>query len=427
MKKITWLLPLVVITISVNAQKKEDRKTIGNLQSHITFLSSNKLESRSTGAPGEQLAANYLAEQMKNSGLTPMGNDGYLQAFTVKESREPSANCSVTIDQQTLKTGRDFLPLPFSAQKTAKGEVITGVNEPDNIWFINMEDIDSSSQLTTLQQCFRLAKEAEKAGATGVIFYNGKVDAPEVQKWLQEATPALSIPAVWVNDATSKLLSADDANGFQVNIRVAFDNIKRNGTNVIGYINNKADRTIILGAHYDFPGWDSSVQSSNNASGTAALLELARLLRNSSLHNNNYLVVAFSGKEQNLAGSNYFAAHPTIDLSTVNYMINLDGIGQLSPDQPLQVNGSSSSDDWTGILQQVSPEGFRLNVSNTAGVSDHAAFFKKHIPVLSFSTNSLVPENNKINYDGTLGVIKLVYRIIDKTNSKDKLAFTSAQ
>lgn len=427
MKKINWLLPLVVITISVNAQKKEDRKTIGNLQSHITFLSSNKLESRSTGAPGEQLAANYLAEQLQASGLAPMGDDQFLQTFTVKESREPAANCSVTIDQKTLKAGDDFLPLPFSASKAAKGEVITGVNEPDNIWFINMEDIDPSSSSSTLEQCLKLGKEAEKAGATGMIFYNGKVDAPEVQKWLAQVTPVLAIPAIWVDEATSKLLTTDDANGFQVNIHVAFEHIKRSGTNVIGYINNKADRTIIIGAHYDFPGWDNKIQTSNNASGTAALLELARLLHNSSLHNNNYLLVAFSGKEQNLAGSNYFATHPTIDLTTVNYMINLDGIGQLSPDQPLQVNGSSSSNDWTDILHQVTPQELKLNVSNTASTSDHAAFFKKHIPVLSFSTNSLIPESSKINYDGTLSVLKLVYKIIDKTNNKDKLAFTSAQ
>ncbi|RFS23530.1 hypothetical protein DVR12_10985 [Chitinophaga silvatica] len=427
MKKITWLLPLVVITISVNAQKKEDRKTIGNLQSHINYLSSNQLESRSTGAPGEQLAAAYLSTQMQTIGLTPMGNDNYLQTFTVKETREPSANCLMTINDKSLEAGQQFLPLPFSAEKTAKGEVIPGVNEPDNIWFINMEDLDSNSQKSLLQQCFQLGKEAEKAGATGIVFYNGNTTLPQAKKWLDEPVAILSIPAVWVDSSTSKILSSDDANGFQIDFKVAFDDIKRNGTNVIGYINNKAEHTIIIGAHYDFPGWDATIPVNDNATGIAALLELARLLHNSALHNNNYLIVAFSGKEQNLAGSNYFATHPTINLSTVNYMINLDGIGQLSADKPLQINGSTSSADWTSILQQVTPQELPLNVNAASSFSDHATFFKKHIPVLSFSTNSTSTDNTKINYDGTLSVLKLVYKIIDKTNNKDKLAFTSVQ
>ena len=90
---------------------------------------------------------------------------------------------------------------------------------------------------------------------------------------------------------------------------------KRTGHNVIGYIDNGAPNTIVLGAHYDHLGYGEDGNSmlrtgehlihngaDDNASGTAALIELSRLLKNSKLNNNNYLFIAFSGEELGLFG-----------------------------------------------------------------------------------------------------------------------------
>lgn len=416
---------MVVVTIYVHAQKKEDRKTIGNLQLHINYLSSDKLDGRSTGAPGEQLAAAYIAAQMQKSGLTPMGDDGFLQTFTVKETREPAAACHMTINEDKLLAGKQFLPLPFSAEKPAKGEAMPSVNEPDNIWLINVAEMDTDSRKNMLELYLQQTQVAEKSGASGVVFYNGKESITEVLKWLEQRPATTGIPAVWVNNDISKKLNADDAGSFQVNMQIAFKAIKRTGTNVIGYINNKAPRTIIIGAHYDYPGWETTAKAEDNASGTAALLEIARLLNGSRLHNNNYIVIAFSGKEQGLSGSKYFAAHSAVNLSQVNYMINMDGISQFNPGKALQIGGTGTSPGWATILQQATTKELPL-VYDSSGIdnSDHASFYKKNIPVLYFSTSTASSEN-KINYDGTLHVLKLVYNIIDKTNDKDKLAFSS--
>lgn len=427
MKKTTWLLPLVVVTTCIYAQKKEDRKTLGNLQAHISYLSSDKLEGRSTGAPGERLAATYLSEQMQKMGLNPMGEDGFLQAFTVKETREPSADCQMTIGGNKLETGKQFVPLPFSAGKTARGEAIPGVNEPDNIWLINAAELDTDSRKSMAEQYLQQTQIAEKAGATGVVFYNGKETAAEVLKWLDQRPKATGIPAVWVDAGVSKKLNADDADGFPIQMQIGFKNIQRNGTNVIGYINNKAPRTIVIGAHYDYRGWDATDKTEDNASGTAAMLEIARLLKNSRLHNNNYIIIAFSGKEQGLSGSSYFASHSKVDLSQVNYMINMDGIGTLSPGTALQIGGTGTSPGWSAIIQQAATKELPL-VYDSSGISnsDHASFYKKNIPVLYFCKNTPAAAD-KVNYDGTLHVLKLVYNIIDQTNNKDKLAFSSVQ
>lgn len=425
MKKITWLLPLVFVTIYVHAQRKEDRKTIGNLQLHIGYLNSDKLAGRSTGAPGEQLAAAYIAKQLQQSGLTPMGEDGFLQTFTVKETREPAASCHMILNEDKLQAGKQFLPLPFSAEKPVKGDVIPNVNEPDNIWLINVAEMDTDNHKSMLEQYLQQTRIAEKSGASGVVFYNGKESIAEVNLWLEQHPTPAGIPAVWVSNDISKKLNAEDAGTFTINLQVSFKAIKRSGTNVIGYIDNKAPRTIIIGAHYDYPGWETTAKAEDNASGTAALLEVARLLAASRLHNNNYIIIAFSGKEQGLSGSKYFAAHSTVNLSQVNYMINMDGIGQLDPGASLQIGGTGTSPGWSAILQQATTKELPLAYDSTGiGNSDHASFYKKNIPVLYFSTSN-TSSSDKINYNGTLNVLKLVYNIIDKTNDKDKLAFTT--
>lgn len=183
----------------------------------------------------------------------------------------------------------------------------------------------------------------------------------------------------------------------------------------------------MIGAHYDYPGWDATDKTEDNASGTAAMLEIARLLKNSRLHNNNYIIIAFSGKEQGLSGSSYFASHSKVDLSQVNYMINMDGIGTLSPGTALQIGGTGTSPGWSAIIQQAATKELPL-VYDSSGISnsDHASFYKKNIPVLYFCKNTPASAD-KVNYDGTLHVLKLVYNIIDKTNNKDKLAFSSIQ
>jgi metal-dependent amidase/aminoacylase/carboxypeptidase family protein len=100
--------------------------------------------------------------------------------------------------------------------------------------------------------------------------------------------------------------------------------------NVIGFIDNKAPNTIILGAHFDHLGYgdenslykgDSSIHNGadDNASGVAAMLLLAEELSERNI-NNNYLFIGFSGEEKGLFGSNYYSKNPTIDLEKVNYL-----------------------------------------------------------------------------------------------------------
>ncbi|SHL88117.1 Peptidase family M28 [Chitinophaga jiangningensis] len=441
MKKITWLLPLVVTTVLVSAQKKSDRKTLTNLQQHISYLSSDKLEGRLTGAPGEKLAAEYIQSQMQQIGLVPKGTDGFLQTFSVKEGREPAANCSFELNHRPLTAGTQYIPLPFTATKAAKGEVLPQANEPDNIWLINVAELDSTKFTSRRELYKRETAEAAKAGATGVIFFNGTESLPEINSWLETNETAASIPAVWVSKEISKILDDENANSFLIQLNVALKPVKRTGTNVIGYVDNKAARTVIIGAHYDHLGYGEDNNgltkgkvlyhgANDNASGIAALLELARQIKASKLKNTNFLFVAFSGNEQSLSGSKYLTANSPIDLSQANYMLNLDMIGRLNTTHGLQIAGMGTSPSWTKLLENTNKETKVVYEASGVGNSDHTSFYRKQIPVLFFFTGMEdyhQPEDSadKINYEGTLTVMKVVFELIEKTDTIEKLAFTA--
>ena len=438
------LFALLLPFTQSNAQKKADRKSLGNLQNSIITLSSDKMDGRRTGTPGEQLAVAFIADQMKQSGLIPKGNDGYLQTFPVSEGRIIGDKSLLTVNVANLTPGEEFIPLPFSAEKSVKGDVIKDINEPDNIWLINVKEFEAQPHAEAVEIYRQYAREAAKSSATGVVFYNGTEKPDEVKKWLSATSEPLTIPAIWVNSAVSKTISA--AEDIHINIRVAFAVSKRTGTNVVGYIDNKALTTIIIGAHFDHLGHGEDHNSlapdsksihhgaDDNASGTAAMLELARQFKGSRFSKNNYLFVAFSGEELGLFGSKYFADHSSVDPATFNYMINMDMVGRLDETKGLQIGGIGTSPTWPALMKQAAPEGLQLTYdSSGTGPSDHTSFYRKNIPVLFFFTGTHTDyhkpsdDADKINYEGEIRVIRMVYNIVEKTNELPKLTFTKTR
>lgn len=214
------------------------------------------------------------------------------------------------------------------------------------------------------------------------------------------------------------------------------------GRNVIGFIDHKAENTIVIGAHYDHLGMghEGSLHrgepmvhngADDNASGVAVMLYLADKLLDTNTEN-NYLFIAFSGEEMGLLGSNYFVKNPTIDLSKVNYMINMDMVGRLKKNKTLAIYGTGTSPIWGETIKEANSNhtfDFKLN-SSGVGPSDHTSFYLQDIPVLHFFTGQHVdyhkPSDDleKLNYDGMLKIGNYIHRIISKVNSQGKLTFT---
>ncbi len=158
---------------------------------------------------------------------------------------------------------------------------------------------------------------------------------------------------------------------------------------------------VVVGAHYDHLGLggfgaldpDSTGRVHNgaddNASGSAALLEIARQLR-SRRPARTILFIAFSGEELGDLGSSYFVKHPLVEpIDSVYAMVNLDMVGRLRNDRLLAL-GAASAKEFPGLLDSLNAaEGhFDLHASGDGwGPSDHASFFAAKRPVLHFFTD----------------------------------------
>lgn len=211
------------------------------------------------------------------------------------------------------------------------------------------------------------------------------------------------------------------------------------GTNVIGYIDNKAENTVIIGAHYDHLGMggESSLHregtaihngADDNASGVAVMLQIADSLAKRE-DNHNYLFMAFSGEEIGLLGSNYFAKNPTVDLGKVNYMINMDMVGRLREDWTLSVSGTGTSPIWGQVLNSTNP-GFKLVLKESGvGPSDHTSFYLQDLPVLHFFTgqhedyHKPTDDADKLNYEGMEMIVGYITSVISELDDDPKLTF----
>ena len=208
--------------------------------------------------------------------------------------------------------------------------------------------------------------------------------------------------------------------------------------NVIGFIDNGAKNTVVIGAHYDHLGYGGQGSlyvgkeihngADDNASGTALMLDLANQLKFDNF-NNNYLFIGFSGEEMGLLGSNYFVKNPTIDLSSINYMINLDMVGRLKEDKSLAIYGVGTSPIFK---QTISSNNDSFNIiENESGVgpSDHTSFYINDIPVLHFFTGQHADyhkpsdDPDKINYQGVKEISDYIFSLISDLNDNGRIAF----
>lgn len=211
--------------------------------------------------------------------------------------------------------------------------------------------------------------------------------------------------------------------------------------NVVGFIDNNAAKTIILGAHYDHLGTGGNGFSlsqeeevhngaDDNASGVAAILAVAEKLRPEKNNVYNYLFLAFSGEEFGLWGSNYFTKNPTLDLKNVAAMINLDMVGRLKDDQSIMIGGIGTSPVWKDLLDKSNVSGLKQTYdSSGTGPSDHTSFYFQNIPVLFYFTgqhsdyHKVTDDADKINYAGVEMIVNNLYTLVKGLNKVKEMPF----
>jgi hypothetical protein len=184
--------------------------------------------------------------------------------------------------------------------------------------------------------------------------------------------------------------------------------------NVIGILEGSrphADEAVVIGAHYDHlgsGGQGSAAPGStevhngadDNASGTAALMEIARnLVAGRDQVGRTVIFIAFTGEERGLLGSAHYVQNPIVPLEKTVAMLNLDMVGRLD-DNKLIVNGTGTAKEFDAWVDQLNERhGFEISKSEGGfGPSDHTSFYAEEIPVLHFFSG-LHPDYHKPSDD----------------------------
>lgn len=456
MKNLVFVFTLVFFNTVISAQYISE-KSKNLLGEHVEYLADDKLEGRLTGTAGEKMALDYIIDQFRSIKLLPAGTEGYTQAFEFTRDITPTDKTQLTIDGQQLVLNTDYYPLSQSGNGSVKAGTFYahfGIHAPalnyddysgngdrkGKIFIIEISSPDGihpHSKYTDYTSVDKKIQTAIEFGASAIVFINPDEDAEDPSKKLSSKITPYSIPVIFCSKKIDPL-AIDE-------IEIAVE-LKKNtavGHNVAGFIDNKAPTTIIIGAHYDHLGYGDEDHSlyrgapavhngaDDNASGTSALIELARYLKKSKWKNNNYLFIAFSGEELGLLGSSAYAKGELLQKYTVNYMLNMDMVGRLdTTDKALIINGVGTSPVWVDELNKINLYGLRIKTTESGiGPSDHTSFYLKDIPVLHFFSGTHndyhkpSDDYDKINVEGMKEICDYMLTLIGNLDGKGKLEF----
>ncbi len=424
----------------------------------VRWLADDDREGRGVGTAGLDQARRWLAERFRALGVEPAGTDGYFESFEVPVAVEARPGTSAAVDGTAIAGGA-FRPASFSASGEAAGEVVAanyGITAPE-LGIDDYKDLAVKGKIVAVRRFVPeggafadtaverrygdlryKAFNAREHGAVGVIFVDLPVGAtPPAETPLPalaldpiDAGGDVGIPAVAIQREAGAPLFAG---GHRAALKVELERKTKPAANVVGVIRAGAtDRlpgALVVGAHYDHLGHggtgslapdshDVHNGADDNASGTAALLEVARELAGQKDHlRRDVYLIAFSGEESGTLGSTAFTRHPTSNLKAADLtaMLNMDMVGRLRGNQ-VAVLGGESAEEWKEIVPAACDrERVVCALSGDGyGPSDHSPFYAAGVPVLHFFTgphedyHKPSDDADKINAAGGARVAALV-------------------
>jgi hypothetical protein len=449
----------------------------------IKALTTPAMEGRGDGTKGLTRAERLIEKRFQSLGLKPAGANSYAQPFTVITGAKLKSNNHLTVEisgaKKALKPNQDFVPFSFSSSGSVSGSVVfvgygasaeefqyddyAGVDVKDKIVVVLRYEPTGFAQksgnqgLTQHSQLITKAINARNHGAKAIVLVNGKlgegeedlltrfgsVSGPEnvgipfiqvknavAESWLQAAGKSLAELQNQIN-ASSKPASLALPDNLRLALNVSIENTRATVKNVLAYLPGKTDEYIIIGAHYDHLGrgnFDSLAPSQigqihpgadDNASGTAGVLELARLFAPMQRElRRGILFASFAGEELGLLGSAAWVKAPTLPLDKAVAMINMDMIGRIK-DEKVFIGGTGTGSTFKALLEAAQSKS-ALKPEYSAGgyaASDHTSFVAKKIPVLFFfsglHSDYHKPSDtwDKINAPGAAQVLDLVANI----------------
>jgi hypothetical protein len=416
----------------------------------IKALTTPAMEGRGAGSKGLTRAEHLIEKRFKSLGLEPAGTNSYLQPFTVITGAHLKGKNNFAVltgdQKRELKPKQDFVPFSFSASGSAHGPLVfagygvsadefhyddyAGIDVKDKIVVVLRYEPPSfgvkggNHGMTQHSQLVTKAINARNHGAKALVLVNGKlgdgeedlltrfgsVSGPEnagiiflqvknavAEGWLKAAGKSLAELQDQI-DASSKPVSFTLPENQTAALTVSIETTRATVNNVLAYLPGKTDEYVIIGAHYDHLGrgnFDSLAPSQigqihpgadDNASGTAGVLELARVLApQKGQLRRGILFASFAGEELGLLGSAAWVKEPTRPLDKAVAMLNMDMIGRIK-DQKVYIGGVGTGSTLKAVVEQAQEKsGFKIEYSPGGySSSDHTSFVAKKIPVLFF-------------------------------------------
>jgi len=404
------------------------------------FLASDRFKGRLQGTKEYDEAARYVAVRLKQLGLKPVGQESFLHSFEVETNSIERAH--VILFQETggniipLKLGIDFNCRGFSGSGKVNAPIVYtgyGLNHPE------LNDYDSVNVKGKIVLVYKgapnwkplngswgdvgprhKARIAATKGAIALILMPspnelqtreliGSVacgdgphldSIPMIQITRSVADSIFTSAKTTYAELVNQLSIKKTSHSFHIPRRMSINVISKYRPNAPTYnvvavwegTHKKLKKEyIVLGAHLDHVGIQANTLlypgANDNASGVAALIEIAKALKNGSIKTDrSILFVVFSAEESGMHGSRHFVANSPVNVKKIAAMVNFDCVAQ---GDSIAVGGKLSFPKTWNIVKKNDTKRFNLLSINTfgGGGADAEAFYRAGIPTLYFNTS----------------------------------------
>lgn len=446
----------------------------GRFETDVRTLASEEFGGRLGGTRGDTLTINYiLSELSKIDRIDLWGNDG-MQRFDIATKRlhiAPGSVNELSVGGESLNLGRDFMPPVYSASGRYSMDVVfagygmdiktdrVSRNDYQDIdvtgkWALVLRESPNYAQTDYLAPSWDWAKveEARCRGAAGVLLVHGKGDHWQLLESTELWNPQSDIPVVCITRATANKilqgvttiqeLEAMSRQSFKVpNIECehkveATLNVtrKRIATgNIIATIEGNdpllRNEFVVIAAHFDHVGrsmykgqMQTFVGADDNATGVAAVLELARMASRAKPMARSIMFLFLASEEEGLVGSKYFTWALPLPKGEVKHVVNFDMIGRYANCDSVSFYGLGSFDRGEDLARRVpNSDTLRLKFEqNYRMLSDHVPFLNYNISASGLSTmhNAEVhtPLDNldRIDFRGAERIVNYAFRYVEK-------------
>jgi len=432
---------ILIILISALSFAQSDFIKSENLMTTVEYLASEELEGRLGGSEGYYKAAVFMANEFSKIGLQPFQGKSYFQKFNV-EFNEILPPCSLNLIKnenviKEYKLGDDYVFRGFTGSGDIKGEVVFagyGISS-EEIGYDDYKEIDVTDKIVVVfkeNPRWKIddknwpegtprpkSKVAADKGAKGILFVSfpndqnprapigsvlhgsgeQNVNFPQLHIDLNVADDLFANSGYSLSelqteiDSEKKPYSVELNSEVQVVVNAEYEKEKET-VNVIGILpgidEELKDEYIILGAHLDHVGQQGKEiyfpGANDNASGSAAILEIARAFAEQNVQTKRSIIFAlFSNEESGLEGAQFLADNLPVDKEKIVAMLNMDCVGH--GDSIQLGNGKSAPNLWN-LARELDKQNANLTVDATwsGGGADATPFHKIGIPTLYIVT-----------------------------------------